>query len=129
MSGSSGDAEESRAIGSSAAAAIRPMTPSCADLVPAQSADDGAISQDDDRVRALDDFFEFRGDEEHGHPLFRASSLMRVWISAFAPTSIPRVGSSRMKDAWLKAQHARQQDLLLIAPRQFSDLLVPGSMP
>ena len=44
-----------------------------------------------------------------------ASSLMSAWISAFAPMSMPRVGSSRMQHPRLEAQDASQQDLLLVA--------------
>ena len=53
-----------------------------------------------------------------------ASSLTSAWISALAPTSMPRVGSSRMSSFGADREHPRQQHLLLVAARQLRDLLV-----
>ena len=53
-----------------------------------------------------------------------ASSLTSAWISALAPTSMPRVGSSRMSSRGRRGEHAGQQDLLLVAARELGELLV-----
>ena len=46
------------------------------------------------------------------------SSSMRPWISAFAPTSTPRVGSSRIRIGHCAAIHLVEDDLLLITARE-----------
>ena len=51
-----------------------------------------------------------------------ASSATASWISAFAPTSMPRVGSSRMSSSGrLGGEPATQQHLLLVAAGQVHD--------
>ena len=47
-----------------------------------------------------------------------ASSPISAWISAFAPTSTPRVGSSRIRIAAARRQPLGEHDLLLVAARQ-----------
>ena len=49
---------------------------------------------------------------------------MRRWISALAPTSMPRVGSSRMRILRLGQQPAADQHLLLVAAGEVLDRLV-----
>ena len=44
-----------------------------------------------------------------------ASSHIRRWISALAPTSMPRVGSSRMQKLRIVGEPLAEHDLLLIA--------------
>ena len=51
-----------------------------------------------------------------------ARSCISPWISAFAPTSTPCVGSSRIRTIGLGRQPARQRDLLLVAARQRTDV-------
>ena len=53
-----------------------------------------------------------------------ASSSMSAWISALAPTSMPRVGSSRMQHLGVQAEHPGQQHLLLVAAGQLAYPLV-----
>ena len=43
---------------------------------------------------------------------------MSAWISALAPTSTPRVGSSRIRSAAARGQPLGEDDLLLVAARQ-----------
>ena len=47
-----------------------------------------------------------------------ASSLMRRWISALAPTSTPWVGSSRIRTTGARRQPAGERHFLLVASRQ-----------
>ena len=49
---------------------------------------------------------------------------MMLWISAFAPTSMPRVGSSRIRQFRTHRQPAREQHLLLVAAGELADRLV-----
>ena len=53
-----------------------------------------------------------------------ASSLISGWISALAPTSMPRVGSSRINSFEPVAEPAREQNLLLIAAGELADRLI-----
>ena len=50
-----------------------------------------------------------------------ASSSMSAWTSALAPTSMPRVGSSRMRTCGLQGQPLGERDLLLVAAGQPAD--------
>ena len=53
-----------------------------------------------------------------------ASSEMRRWTSTLAPMSMPRVGSSRIRTRGSGCQPLGQDDLLLVAAGQRTDLLV-----
>ena len=53
-----------------------------------------------------------------------ASDRTSRWISALAPTSMPRVGSSRIRTLRVGRQPARQDHLLLVAAAQVPDRLV-----
>ena len=88
-----------------------------------QLGDRAAVAQHEDAVGALDHLLEFGRDHQHAEALVGELADQR-WISALAPTSMPRVGSSRIRSCGFMRQPARQQHLLLVAAREFADLLV-----
>ena len=50
--------------------------------------------------------------------------MIRRWISALAPTSMPRVGSSRMRILGFVSSQRADQHLLLVAAGQVEDRLL-----
>ena len=58
---------------------------------------------------------------------FRARSRRMRWISALAPTSTPRVGSSRKMTRGIDRQHLGDGDLLLVAARERGDRVVDAA--
>ena len=73
-------------------------------------------------VAAFDDLLDFGRDHQHAKPS-SASSSISDWISALAPTSMPRVGSSSKQQPRIQAEPAGQQHFLLIAAGELADLL------
>ena len=53
-----------------------------------------------------------------------ASSSIKPWISALAPTSIPLVGSSSSTTLGVVAEKSGEKDLLLVAPGKLVDALI-----
>ena len=86
-----------------------------------EDAADPPAVHDRDAIAHAEDLRQLRRDHQDGEPAL-GQLCIRPWISAFAPTSTPCVGSSRISTRRLGRQPARQRDFLLIAARQRPDL-------
>ena len=76
-----------------------------------------ALAHDQDAVAHGQHLGQVGADEDDGHAL-AASSSTSWWTSTLAPTSMPRVGSSRISTLRLRLQPLAEHDLLLVAARE-----------
>ena len=95
----------------------------------AHGLDDPAVLQDRHPVTDAQHLLELGGDEHHRQAVVGELADTRFWISTFAPTSMPRVGSSSTSTRGREREQARQQQLLLVAARQRARRLVQVGWP
>ena len=93
------------------------------DLGARQRADDGAVTQDDDPVRALHDLLELGGDQDDRQPRFGQIADQALDLGLGADVDAAR-WIVEEQHPWLEAQDAGEQDLLLVAAGQLADPLV-----
>ena len=79
------------------------------------SAIEPALAHDEHAVGHAEHLGQLGGDHQDGHALGRPARDMSRWTSALAPTSMPRVGSSRISSCGSVASHLPMHDLLLVA--------------
>ena len=94
-------------------------------LIAAQLADQAALAHDQDAVGDGEDLRQVRRDDDDGRAPARQVEE-QLWISALAPTSTPRVGSSTMRTTGARAATC-QGHLLLVAAAELPDGLVRTS--
>ena len=87
---------------------------------PLEAAADLAVAHDQDAVAHADQLLDLRGDHQDAGAARRPAVDDLVDL-VLAPTSMPRVGSSRMKTRGAAQQPFADDDLLLVAARQVLD--------
>ena len=99
----------------------RPPGPLLRRLVAVEDRHLAALAHDQDPVAHGEDLRQVGADQDDRDALPAPARRSIWWTSALAPTSMPRVGSSRISTRGSRVQPLAQDDLLLVAARQRGD--------